>query len=292
MSSKRRLRTRAAVTFRTIGIATVAATAALGSTALVADAATATTHHRHHGSPPTPKPPTPKPPTPTPPPTANTQPTGISGNWTLAFDDEFNGTSLDTSKWSATPQAGNINGTTTSASNVTVSGGYAILTLASSNSGAVISTAPWDGGRGASVPVGGVAEARIDFPGNGTSIYNWPAWWVWGQSWPAGGENDIAEAASAGNGVLGSNYHSPSCDCSEAHPSGTWSNSFHTYAVYRHATSSDVYWDGAKVASYPTSDNGSPEYLRIDNTKGTGGGGHYGTASGVKVDYVRVWDQG
>jgi hypothetical protein len=82
---------------------------------------------------------------------------------------------------------GSMNNVATYASNVSESGGDLILTLASSSSGAEAVANTY------SLPVGGYIEAWVDFPGSGTTIYNWPAWWMSGPNWPAAGENDIAE---------------------------------------------------------------------------------------------------
>ncbi|HEX8227678.1 MAG TPA: hypothetical protein VF572_07460, partial [Candidatus Saccharimonadales bacterium] len=65
------------------------------------------------------------------------QPLGIPGTWNIRFQDEFNGTTLDTSKWT-TLDGWSMNNVTTHTANVSVSGGSAILTLASSTSGAEI----------------------------------------------------------------------------------------------------------------------------------------------------------
>ena len=71
---------------------------------------------------------------------SSTQPVGnIPGTWTLAFDDEFNATSLDSSKWT-TMNGGGWGSTTCDASNVAVSGGNLVLTLASASSGACACT--------------------------------------------------------------------------------------------------------------------------------------------------------
>jgi hypothetical protein len=102
--------------------------------------------------------------------------TGAGGWGSPVFDDEFNGTSLNTNNWS-TDNGWTTNNVTVSSSNIRVSGGDLILTLASSTSGAEVDSSKADGtGIGYVLPVGGFAEARIDFPGNGTTIYNWPAW--------------------------------------------------------------------------------------------------------------------
>jgi hypothetical protein len=211
-------------------------------------------------------------------------PLGVPGTWTLVFDDEFNGTSLDTSKWGAL-NGDHMNNVTTYASNVAVSGGNLILTLASSSSGAAVCSGP-DCGAGSGaylLPVGSYAEARILFPGNGSTIYNWPAWWASGPSWPDAGENDIAE----GLGTLTVNYHSPTGAHNHGTIPGVWSNAFHVYGLYRKASSSDVYYDGKLVMSYATDDNGLPEDLLVN--VGAGNQAVYGAGSQVLVEYVRAW---
>jgi Glycosyl hydrolases family 16/Carbohydrate binding domain len=212
-------------------------------------------------------------------------PLGVPGSWTLAFDDEFDGDSLDTTKWAADwfEEGGVVNGAATYSSNVSVSGGNLILTLASSNSGASINT---ESNNGFAVQVGMYAEARILFPGNGSSIYNWDAWWLSGSNWPAGGEHDIAEVLG---GPLTVNYHSPDCNCREYNASAYWGGAFHVYGIYRKASSADVYWDGKLVTSYATSDNGAGEYLILN--VGDGSPSAFGASSEMLVDYVRVWRQ-
>lgn len=216
------------------------------------------------------------------------QPVGVPGNWTLKFDDEFNGTSLDTSKWANYCKT--MNKVTTSLSNVSVANGVAMLQLASSGSGAIISTSSVDGcgdpANPYSLPVGGYAEARIYFPGtSGGTQYNWPAWWASGPSWPAAGENDIVEGYDST--LSAGNYHSPSGANNGPHPSGNWVNSYHTYGLWRKASSAEVYWDGNLVRSYSTNDNGAPQSLIVN--VGAGNTTMYGAASQVKVDYVRAW---
>jgi hypothetical protein len=160
------------------------------------------------------------------------------------------------------------------------------LTPASATSGAYVSSSHDDGaGVGYKFPVGAYAEARVFFPGDGRTVYNWPGWWISGPDWPAAGEHDIAE----GLGSLTVNYHSPSGAHNQGSVPGTWSNAFHTYGVHRKATSADVYWDGVLVKSYPTDDNGAGHSLLLNVGIHSSGGNVYGTAGLVRVDYVRVW---
>jgi beta-glucanase (GH16 family) len=195
----------------------------------------------------------------------------------VAFDDEFNGTSLNTSAWSTHDGWTNQNNVTDHASNITEAGGNLALTLVSSTSGAAI------GSNQNLFAVGDFAEARVYFPGSGNTIYNWPAWWVSGPNWPASGESDVAE----GLGTMTVNYHSPSGAHNTGTVSGTWSNAFHTYGIYRGSNYCNVYYDGQLVRHYTTDDNGAAEQLLF--TIGAANTLSFSTAGQMKVDYVRVW---
>ncbi len=210
----------------------------------------------------------------------------VGANWGApAFEDNFNGTALDTSRWAPTWfKGGTQNNVVTSASNVSVSGGYLRLTLASSTSGASINTAPNDVSPNPFTFTYGYAEARIYFPGSGTSIYNWPAWWTVGLAWPGNGENDIAE----GLGSMTVNYHSNAGASNQGTVPGVWSNTFHTYGLYRQPGWCDVYYDGVWVKGYATNDNGAPHSLILNIGSGYGPA-RYGTDYQMLVDYVRVW---
>jgi beta-glucanase (GH16 family) len=210
-----------------------------------------------------------------------TSPNGIPGNWTLAFDDEFTGTSLDTSKWFV--ESGTQEGVQSNASNIIMQNPGVALQLANSNSGVQMLTASY------TLPVGGCCEAKIWFPGPGSSpgnsIYNWPAWWTSGSNWPAGGEIDIAE----GGGSLTCNYHSSSGanNGPDPGPSGNWSNSWHTYGMLRTSSLVSWYYDGTVVRTLRPNDNGAGHNLFLD--VGAGNQSAYGSASLVKVAYVRAW---
>jgi hypothetical protein len=252
------------------------------------------------GSTPKPKP-TPKAPTPRPTPTssADRPPVPVGG---LLFSDDFDGTALDSSKWAqcwwpnafpaSSNRCGRMNESTTAKSNVAVGGGVVTLTQAARDSGALIDTDPNQGRRGFQFTEG-YAEARVYFPGSGEKVYNWPAWWTVGAPWPEQGENDIAE----GLGELTVNYHGR---CAENHGQvpGVWVNGFHRYGLHRYRTAtgetrSDVYYDGKLVKSYRVCDDNAPQYLIFNvGAREFGGANVYGSASQVKVDWVRVWAPG
>jgi hypothetical protein len=214
------------------------------------------------------------------------QPHGPSGNWGLVFQDEFAGSALDTTKWNL--YGATMNNVTTSAGNIAVANSILALTLASTTSGATLTTGSI-GGLGNEyfrMQVGDYSEARISYPGTGGSVYNWSAFWASGFSWPANGEHDITEIL---NGVSTLSYHNQAGGTNPAAftPSGYWGTSFHTFGLLRGSSTAQVYWDGTQVDSYATNDQGGTQAVIL--TQGFNAG--YPTKIGdtMLVDYVRVF---
>lgn len=226
------------------------------------------------------------------PPPANV-PHGPSGSWQAIFSDEFNGTALDTAKWN-TLEGKKMNNVILSSRNVSVTGGNLVIQLSDATYGGAVSSSKLDGwGRsGFEAPVGSYTEARVYFPGNDSQpVFNFPAAWTSGHSWPSNGEHDYAEGLS---GRLTANYHyGANWDNHVANNSGpiagTWHNAFHTYGVHRKAHSADVYWDGKLIRSYSTSDAGGPHTILFNVGKSNTRAVVTGAAGALKVDYVRVW---
>ena len=224
------------------------------------------------------------------------QPVGdpLGRAWTEVFDDEFNGTSIDKSRWVALNGWGN-NNVTSNAKNCSESGGNLILALPGDGTGCDLYSSQKDGA-GANAHdllVGDYLEARIWFPGPGSSptstVDNWPAFWAYDGSgnWLAG-ENDIAEAL----GHMEFNYHSTGQN-STASPPGNWGNSWHVYGIYRSATQVQVFYDGVVVETLATSDNGGPESIMFTSGETDaccGAPAVYGPAGNVLVDWVREWN--
>lgn len=230
------------------------------------------------------------------PPSSVEQPSGPAGAWAKIFEDTFSGSSLDLTRWSNMDGA-TMNNTTTLASNIAVTGGELILTLSDATHGACISSAPADGAgaNGFLLGTNMVAEARVYFPGNGTNLYNWPAWWTSGPDWPTNGENDIAEVLGEPGGELTVNYHygtadSPQTANQRPNPTGYWGGAYHVYTLHRKTTTADVYWDGRLYHSYPTSDAGGGQSLLLNVGSGSGPT-QTGSAGALRVDYVRAWQR-
>ena len=166
-------------------------------------------------------------------PRAGYVPVGVPGTWTLCYDEEFPGTTLNAANWEISTNL--VNTVISTPANVSVNNGLT-LTLSDSGHGACIeSWTNW-------FQVGMCIEARIWFPGPGAptpgnAIYNWPAWWLSGTDSepPSAGEIDIAEGF---DGALSINYHSISTGgITGGRPAGNWSNSWRTYSVYRRPSS-------------------------------------------------------
>ena len=221
---------------------------------------------------------------------AAAQPVGPGGNWTLVFEDTFNGTSLDTTKW-ATPNGISNSATVTDSSKVSVSGGSCqILHNGMINSQPSLQGWGSNPSPGVTLSVGQCCEASINFPGSGgSSQYNWPAWWTSGAAWPANGECDITEGYDSSLSAL--NYHSNSGANNGPHPSGNYVNSFHTYTLVRGSGTNGLkcYWDGVLVRQVTPNDSGGPHSLIVYNAGNGSSGGPLNTSLPIQVDYVRVW---
>jgi hypothetical protein len=220
-------------------------------------------------------------------PTGGVVPTGVPGTWHQAFGDEFSGTSVNTANWNAA-YCKTMNKTEIDPANATVGNGVATLRL-SGGKGAMLMTSGVDGCAGSSknftLPVGGYAEARANFPTTSSgACADWPAWWASGPGWPAAGEHDIAEVL---DGTLTGNYHSPSANLrTQTGSASRMCGSWHVYGLHRRAGAADLYWDGVKVATYPTNDNGAGQALILNI------GVHSTNTDLTKpllVDYVRAW---
>jgi len=235
--------------------------------------------------------------------------TAASGWGAPVFDDEFNGTSVNTSVWQTTcpDWSGTLNGGNV-AGNVSESGGALVLTESASGQGACVETSDYAGAAGYRFSGYGFAEARVSFPGSGSTIYDWPAWWLVGANDntvapnnATGDETDIAEGLGGKLTATEHYWHTSGCSvsdndngCQQQLPiaSGSYGDSYHTFGVDREAGETTVYYDGTSIGTLPTKDGGKPVWLVFNVGDGEWGGSQvYGANGTMKVDYARVWQK-
>jgi autotransporter-associated beta strand protein len=226
----------------------------------------------------------------------------------LAFADEFNGTTLDTSKWSAASPGWTMpnSASTASAAQVSLANGQLTLnaTRTSStafSSGSISSYQKYNF-------AGGYVESRIQLPSTPGS---WPAFWGLYTGWPP--EADIMEYPLTTNGSSGlannqynTNYHYTNTSGAAAagagvvtaasNLAGTW----HTFGMsWTAGASMTFYLDGANVRSYTGSSVAQMVnmYMILDYAVGgwpgtpTTAQWPVGLNDQTKVDWVRVWQK-
>lgn len=258
---------------------------------------TPTTRARVPSNPPTTRPaspttqPAPPPPTPPTSPPASTQ----------LFGDEFNGTSLDRSKWRPNWLAGTDDAITKPVNSaelscydpaqVSVSGGYlhlrAVDRSCRANNGV---TYPYASGLVESAHdftfTYGRVEARIWLPaGSGSAAANWPAFWANGTgSWPVTGELDVMEGLE---GHACWHFHSPAGGPGGCAP---WSSpaGWHTFAADWQPGSVTYFYDGQQVGRIASGITASPMYLIFNLGLSTTISPPVHLPSEMLVDWVRV----
>ncbi|HEX3628789.1 MAG TPA: glycoside hydrolase family 16 protein [Verrucomicrobiae bacterium] len=218
---------------------------------------------------------------------------GLGSRWTVVFDDEFTGTSLNKTNWApywfsdgTVLPGSNMRGY---ASNVVVNGQLNLWRK--STNGACIASNPIGGAKKGFQFVYGYAEAQITLPTNGAVIAQWPAWWLDGRNWPEDGEIDIMEGLS---GYASWHYHYDSGGGLDSHPIGGRVNSSpgtHVYGVNWYPGHLDFYYDGVRVASSSNASlqggatiSSSPMYLILLCAGGSGP-----LPATVVVHYARVF---
>jgi hypothetical protein len=231
------------------------------------------------------------------------QPDGITGQWSLAFDDEFNGTSLDLNNWipnvggssdtQLTPSANSP--TTYDPSQATVSNGDLSLAAISKteDNEPYTSGGVWTGnGKFSIAPTANtpvVMEARIDLPAASIGVIaNWPAFWAAGTNWPNDGEIDTMEGLG-GSAAYHFHYGTSSDEQSEgASVAGDYTG-WHTYSVIWTTSSVTFFYDGLQVGQLTSGITDQPMPIILNYAVG-GYGGPIVTPATMLVDYVRVWN--
>lgn len=221
------------------------------------------------------------------------QPIGQSGTWEFLFDDEFNGTSIDTTKWSFTSSAesncdangcsnpGNQQLEYNQGKNCTVSQGILTITAKRESAGG----RSWTSCMLHSKPQFKTMflETRAKFPAKKGF---WPGFWIWNGPQD---EVDIFEYYSDNKTRLYLTDHTGGgAECTYTFPFDP-TGDFHTYAAYMDGTNITWYIDGQRVCNGP----GSPKqqasilldmfvYSQIPPDPAT-------TSETMQVDYIRAW---
>jgi hypothetical protein len=223
-------------------------------------------------------------------------PIGDPGSWTLEFDDEFSGSSLDTSKWSTGWFGSGITGPLGSGAlecfdpaQVSVAAGELDVTMTANPEYCGGQTRPYASGivttNGKFDFTYGFTEVRAWVPGTGGVIADWPDIWTDGQSWPTDGEDDIMEGLQ---GHACWHFHYTTGNAPGSCSSGAFTGGWHTFGADWEPGIVTYYYDGTEVGTITDGITGAPMYLLIslgaDNTYG----GPVGPAT-LRVDYVRVW---
>lgn len=229
-------------------------------------------------------------------------PTGVPGDWILKFDDEFNSTSLDTTKWSTgwfgsgiTPPVNSKEEDCYDPAQVAESGGSVDLTIVKKSEDCGISDPVYTTGlvstEGKFNFTYGFVEARVWLPaadGNPSEIANWPAVWADGENWPEDGEIDIVEGLE---GPACAHFHGPAdpqglgAGSGGGCPNGNYADGWHTFAANWEPGIVTYYYDGVDIGSITSGITSAPMFVILDYADGQ----PFQVPATMKVDYVRVW---
>ena len=233
--------------------------------------------------------------------------------WDLVFNDEFDGTSLNTTNWTALNRKDSFNNEKQyyHPSQVSVAGGNLVITATNVplqgkayRSGLITSNDLYGPGR---------FEARMDLP---TSQGMWPAFWLNPNQvqWPTGGEIDIMENRGSQPTLVSSAYHwqtnpGPCCGqhqlvfdeytATEGGQPVNFHAGFHTYAVewdettLRFFVDDNLYHTVTENANRPIFETAKNIILNVAVGGDFGGDPNGSTVwpQTMLVDYVRYWQK-
>lgn len=166
--------------------------------------------------------------------------------WQLLWSDEFNGTSVDGTKWNLDNGNPNVNNEKEyyQSANATVTGGNLVITAKNESVGGQPYTSAKLNSSGKFSVTYGRIEARIKLPAFQGS---WPAFWMLGNNigtvgWPSCGEIDIMEQVNTNNTILGTmHWNGGSGHVQYGSSTTATATDYHVYAVE---------WDSSSIRWY------------------------------------------
>jgi len=227
------------------------------------------------------------------------QPLGaVAGPWSLVFDSEFGGSSLDTSQWST--GAWGASGITVGNDDIeqdcydpaqvgVASDALSITAIAQEETCGSLQQ-PYTTGSvttdGRFSFTYGYMEARIWLPGSG-SIADWPAFWAGGEPYSdAKGEIDVVEGLG---GRACATFHDVTAAGESACSNGTFTGGWHTFAADWEPGSVTFYYDGTEISTVTSGVTSYPMFLIIDLALSTDMARPDTAPATMRVAYVRVW---
>jgi beta-glucanase (GH16 family) len=216
----------------------------------------------------------------------------------MIFDDEFNGSSLDTSNWSTGWFGSGITAPVNSEelecydpAQVVEGAGELDLNLIAQSETCGGQTRPYASGlvstAGKFTFTYGYVEVRAWLPG-GSTISDWPGIWTDGQSWPTDGELDLVEGLG---GQACWHFHDSQGAPGGCEPGSSYTGGWHTYGADWEPGSVTYYYDGTVVGTITTGITSAPMYLVLDLAADNEYGGPVAAPATLRIDYVRVWQQ-
>ena len=227
--------------------------------------------------------------------------------WQLVWSDEFNGTSVDGSKWNVDVGNPNVNNEKEyyQASNATVTGGNLVITAKNQSVGGQPYTSAKLETFGKFSTTYGRIEARIKVPAFQGS---WPAFWMLGTNintpgvgWPNCGEIDILEQVNTSNTILGTmHWNGGSGHVQYGSSTTTTLADYHVYAVEWDTNSIKWYVDNTLYVTGNIQNNinntgafHNPFYIILNLAVGGDLPGNTinngALPANMLVDYVRVY---
>ena len=219
----------------------------------------------------------------------------VDSSWTLTFDEEFNGNSLDKNVWGDNWLGADgaitkpINSQELGAydpAQVSVSGGN--LRLSAIDSPVTVNGINYQYRSGivqthdSFNQTYGYFEAKLYLEGSNGKIDNWPAFWLDGENWPEDGELDVMEGLG---GTAAYHFHSPSGGPGKG-VSGDYTG-WHIFGAQWEPGKVSFYYDNVLVGEITSGITDSPMYLILN--LGIGINSIKDVPSEMLVDWVHAY---